>query len=131
MREVSQEVDTIAPQEESHPTGTIELPPPPPTDSTAKRMFETVKTTMGTQEQPTSNPYTALAEDIEAYLANMVTRGCQVVISTQAHTLETMVKELEQVLSFMRVDCPTVFTVCFEARGWPNTNFEDEVVVGY
>ena len=39
MRGVPQEVDPIAPQEESHPTGTNELPPPPPIDSIAKRML--------------------------------------------------------------------------------------------
>ena len=73
MREVSQEVDLIAPQEESHPTSTIELPPPPLTNSTTERMLEAIETTIGTQEQPMSGPSIAIGEDVEEYLADMVT----------------------------------------------------------
>lgn len=121
MREVSEEMDPLAPKEDSHPSCIVEPPPPPLTDNTAQRMLEALETTMSTQEQPALVPSTTIGEDVEAYLANMVTRGRQVVISAQTRALQTMVQELEQVLSFMRVGCPMAFSVCFEVRGWPNT----------
>ncbi len=49
-----------------------------------------------------------------------MTRGCQVVVSAQRHALEAVVQVLEQVLSFVRVGCLVAFSVCFEAREWPN-----------
>ena len=71
MREVPQEVDLIALQEESHP---IEEPPPLRSiDNTIESMLETVVTARGAQEQPVSVSWTARGDDVEAYLADVVT----------------------------------------------------------
>ena len=34
-------------------------------------------------------------------------------------------KELEGVISFMRLGCPAAFTICFEERGWPNVETDE------
>ena len=60
------------------------------------------------------------AEAFFADIAALATRARQVVASAEAQALESMVKELEGVVSFMRSGCLAAFTVCFEERGWPN-----------
>lgn len=119
-------MDPPAPPEEIHPTIAAESPPPPPIGSTTERMLEAVEAAMATKHPTPSDPSTAIGEeDVEMYLANVVTRGCQVVVSAQRRALEAVVRELEQVLSFMRVGYPVIFSVCFEARGWPNTEIPE------
>lgn len=76
----------------------------------------------------TSQPSTQTGEDIETYLAdmaNMVTRGGQVVAAAQTQALQQVVVELEQVLQFMRVGCQAAFATCFESQGWPTTKTEE------
>ena len=61
---------------------------------------------------------------IEAFflddVAALASRARQVLVSTKTQALESMVKELEGVISFMRTGCLTAFTICFEERGWPD-----------
>ena len=38
--------------------------------------------------------------------------------SAKTHALDSVVKELERVVSFIKLGCLAVLTVCFEKRGW-------------
>lgn len=84
MREVPKVTNPLAPPTKSHPTVTVEPPPPPPlTGSTAKRMLEAVEAAMTTEHTTTADPLIAIEEDVEIYLADVLTRGRQVIVSAQ------------------------------------------------
>lgn len=100
-KEVALEGDPLQTQvEESHPTQTNGIPHFS-TESTAERMVEVVKAVMGS-EQPTKGRETAMGEVVETFLADVATRACQVVAFAQTLTLDSVVKELKHVVSFMR-----------------------------
>ena len=52
-------------------------------------------------------------------VATLVTRARQVVASGETQALDSVVKELERVISCMRLGCLAAFIVCFVERGWP------------
>ena len=59
----------------------------------------------------------------EAFLADitaLASQARQVLASIETQALDSIMKELERVISFMKLGCPTAFTVCFEERGWPD-----------
>ena len=63
------------------------------------------------------------SEAVETFfvdIAALAIRARQVVASAEAQALDSVVKELEGVVSFMRSGFPATFTVCFEERGWPS-----------
>jgi hypothetical protein len=73
--------------------------------------------------QPVAEPNTSAGQRVEAYLAEMaemVTRGREVLVAVREDVVASTVAELEKLLIFMRVGCPAAFTDCFEARGWPS-----------
>ena len=53
-----------------------------------------------------------------ADVADIATRARQVIASIETQALDTVVKELEGVIFFMRLGCLAAVTVCFEERGW-------------
>ena len=64
----------------------------------------------------------------EAFLADFATlasRARQVLDSMETQALDSIVKELEGVISFMRLGCPAAFTICFEERGWPEVETDE------
>lgn len=72
---------------------------------------------MGAQQQPIVGPETTMGEVMETFLTDVATRARQVVASTQTHALDSAVKELEHVVSFIRVVYPAAFSVCLEECG--------------
>ena len=64
-----------------------------------------------------------MLEAVETFfvdIAALATWARQVVASAEPQALDSVVKELEGVVSFMRLGCPAAFTICFEERGWPS-----------
>ena len=66
-----------------------------------------------------------MRETFFADIVALVTRARQVVASAEVQDLDSVVKELEGVISFMRLGCPTAFTIYFEERGWPHVEIAD------
>ena len=57
----------------------------------------------------------------EAFLANfaaLASQAHQVLDLTKTQAFDSVVKELEGVILFMQLGCPTAFIVCFEDQGW-------------
>lgn len=73
---------------------------------------------MGTQ-QPTLGLDALMGEGVVAFITNMETQDHRVVASTQTMALDSVVKELEKIISLMRVGFPTAFLVYFKERRWP------------
>ena len=53
-------------------------------------------------------------------MADTLTRSRQALVSAQTQALQITMQELGQVLFFIRDECPTAFSACFEAHWWPN-----------
>ena len=88
--------------------------------SAVERMAEAMEKAMGVQQE---HPIAREVGMREAFLADVValaTRARQVLASAETQALDSVVKELEGVISFMRLGYSAAFTVCFEERGWPN-----------
>ena len=59
----------------------------------------------------------------EAFLVEITAlapRARQVLTLTKTQVLDSVVKELERVISFMRLGCPAAFSICFKERGRPD-----------
>ena len=50
----------------------------------------------------------------------LASQACQVLASAKTQGLESMGKDLEGVISFIRMGYPIAFTVFFEEKGWPD-----------
>ena len=82
-------------------------------------MAEAVERAMGVQQEHSGAQGKERREAFYSDIAALVTRARQIVASVETQALDSVVKELERVISFMRLGCPAAFTVCFEERGWP------------
>ena len=89
-------------------------------------MANAVEKAMGTQKEHPLAQETAMTEAVFLDdVAALASRACQVLASAKTQVLESMGKELEGVISFMRTRCLAAFTVCFEERGWPDGDHGD------
>lgn len=77
--------------------------------SAIEHMAEVVEKVVGVQQE-----HLVASEVVETFfadIATLATRARQVVASTEAQALDSVVKELEGVVSFMRSGCLAAFTV--------------------
>ena len=99
-----------------HETGQQEEGTP---HSTVERMAEAVEKAMGVQQEHPGAQGKERQEAFYSDIASLVTRARQIVASAEMQALDSVVKELERLIAFMRLGCPAAFTVCFIERGWP------------
>ena len=74
-------------------------------------MAEATKKAMGAQHEHPVARETGMRKAFLADVAALASRVRQVLASTEIQALDLVVKELEGVISFMRLGCPAAFTI--------------------